>query len=114
VSKREQYFFVCNNVRPDGSPRPSCGRSGALDVFAALKAELNRRGLSKSFARVCTSSCLDMCDYGPSVSVQPQNVFALHMNSERVAALVQAVLDGKLVDDAAGISTPDESPDKDR
>ncbi len=114
MSKREQYFFVCNNVRPEGNPRPSCGRSGAMDVFAALKTELNQRGLSKTFARVCTSSCLDMCDYGPTVSVQPQNAFALHMNAGRVRELVQAVLDGTLTDEAAGIRPVVEPQDKDR
>ena len=114
MSKREHYFFVCNNLRPEGTTRPSCGRSGSMDVYAALKAELTRRGLSKSFARVCTSSCLDMCDHGPSVAVQPQNAFALHMSPDRVADLVQAVLDGTFTDDAARLPSRGEPPEKDR
>ena len=100
MSKREHYFFVCNNIRPDGNPRPSCGRAGAQDILAAIKAELNRRGLSKIAARVCSSSCLDMCDHGPTVLVQPENAFYLHMTPERVPALVEAMLDGALSDES--------------
>jgi (2Fe-2S) ferredoxin len=100
VSKREHYIFVCNNVRPDGNPRPSCGRSGAPEVFAAIKAELSRRGLAKGAARVCTASCLDMCDHGPALVVQPENAFYLHMTTERVPALVQAMVDGSVADES--------------
>lgn len=97
MSKREHYFFVCHNIRPDGNPRPSCGRSGSPEVYAALKAELQRRGLSKTVARTCTSSCLDMCDDGPIVGVQPENIFYGHMTVDRVPAVVQALLDGNTV-----------------
>jgi (2Fe-2S) ferredoxin len=114
VSKREHYFFVCNNVRPDGNPRPSCGRSGAQEIYAALKAELNQRGLAKTVARVCTTSCLDMCDYGPVVAVQPENTFHLHMNPERAAALVQSMAEGASSEDFASTTDRGEAPDKDR
>jgi (2Fe-2S) ferredoxin len=114
VAKREHYFFVCSNVRPEGSPRPSCGRAGAQEIYAALKAELNKRGLSKTVARVCTSSCLDMCDYGPVVVVQPENSFQLHMNLERTAAVVQAMVDGSLIEEPGHIAVCPEGTDKDR
>lgn len=114
MSKREHYFFVCTNVRPDGNPRPSCGRSGAQEIYAALKAELNQRGLAKTVARVCTTSCLDMCDYGPVVAVQPENTFHLHMNPERAAAVVQAMVEGARIDDPASITDGAEDANKDR
>jgi (2Fe-2S) ferredoxin len=103
VSKREHYIFVCNNARPDGNPRPSCGKSGASEIFAALKAELSRRGLAKTAARVCTTSCLDMCDHGPAVLVQPENAFYVQMSTERVPSLVQAIVDGTVADESPGI-----------
>ena len=114
MGKREHYFFVCNNVRPEGSSRPSCGRAGAQEIYAALKAELNKRGLAKTVARVCTASCLDMCDYGPVVAVQPENSFQLHMNPERAAAVVQAMVDGLLVEEPGHTAVSAEGTDKDR
>jgi len=114
VSKREHYFFVCHNVRPDGNPRPSCGRSGSPEVYAALKAELQHRGLAKTVARACTSSCLDMCDDGPIVGVQPGNTFYGHMTVERVPAIVQALLDGNEVQEFLVQSATLEESNKDR
>jgi len=56
-----------------------------------------------------------MCDHGPVIAVQPQNAFALHMTPGRVPELVRAVLDGTFVDDdAARLSTPVDSTDRDR
>ena len=104
MSKREHYLFVCQNVRPEGNPRPSCGRSGSPAIYQAVKDELARRGLSKTFARACTSSCLDMCDDGPVVNVQPENIFYRNVRVEDVPALVQSLVDGvtmkKLLEDS--------------
>jgi len=94
MSKRDHYIFVCQNVRPEGNPRPSCGRSGSNEVYLALKEELGRRGLAKTVARACTSSCLDECDEGPVVNVQPENIFYRKVRVEDVPALVQSLIDG--------------------
>ncbi len=93
MTKRENYLFVCQNVRPEGNPRPSCGRSGSNEIYKALKDELVRRGLHKDLARACTSSCLDMCEEGPVVCVQPANVFYRSVTLEQVPAIVQALVD---------------------
>lgn len=90
---REHYLFVCQNVRPDDAGRPSCGKSGAAEIYAALKAELNRRGLAKTMARACTSSCLDMCDEGPVVLLEPGNCLFRRMTVDRVPDVVQTLLD---------------------
>ena len=94
MTVRDHYLFVCQNVRPDENPRPSCGKSGAAEIYTALKAELNRRGLAKTVARACGTTCLDMCDDGPVVLMQPGNYFYRHMTIERVPAVVQALIDG--------------------
>jgi (2Fe-2S) ferredoxin len=96
MSKRDHYLFVCQNVRPEGNPRPSCGKNGSNEVYQALKDELGRRGLAKTVARACTSSCLDECDEGPVVNVQPENIFYRRVKVEDVPALVQSLIDGGL------------------
>lgn len=97
MPKREHYLFVCHNIRPAGSPRPSCGRSGAAEIYSALKAELLRLGLAKKVARACTSSCLDMCDEGPVIAVQPDDFFYGQMTVQRVPAIVKALAEGSKV-----------------
>ncbi len=114
MAKREHYLFVCHNVRPDGNPKPSCGRSGAPDVYAALKAELSRRGLAKTVARACSSSCLDMCDDGPIIALEPEHVFYGPVTVEHVPAIVEALLEGSPVQELLVQSTPQAEPNKDR
>jgi len=114
MAKREHYLFVCQNVRPDGNPKPSCGRNGAPEIYAALKAELQRCGLAKTVARACTSSCLDMCDDGPIIGVQPENVFYGHMTIEKVPAVVKALLEGSPAQELLVQPTPPAVSDKDR
>ena len=44
-------------------------------MYKALKEELAARGLAKLEARVCTSSCLDQCETGVTVLVEPDHFF---------------------------------------
>ncbi len=114
MTKREHYLFVCQNERPDGTSRPSCGKSGSPEVYLALKAELVRRGLAKSVVRACTCSCLDMCDEGPVIGVQPENIFYGHMTVERVPLVVQALIEGSVVQQFLVQSASSMDPNKDR
>jgi (2Fe-2S) ferredoxin len=114
VAKREHYLFVCHNVRPDGSPKPSCGKRGAPEIYAALKQELSRRGLAQTLARACTCSCLDMCDDGPIIALQPENVFYGPMTVERVPAVVEALLQGLPARELLVQSAPPDKMNKDR
>ena len=101
VTQRAHYLFVCTNVRPEGNPRPSCGRSGSGAMLEALKLELQRQGLSKTFARACSCSCLDMCDEGPVVAVQPDGVFYGRLTPDWVPRIVQALKDGQRLPEIA-------------
>ncbi len=114
MTKRDHYLFVCQNVRPEGNPRRSCGRSGSAEIYQALKDELARRGLNKTVARACTSSCMDMCDDGPVVCVQPGNYFYRNMKVEHVPAVVQALVDGVPAWELLVESRIPDEPKKDR
>lgn len=70
---RERYFFVCTNRRADDDPRGSCAAKGSEALQRRLKALLDQRGLSRRF-RACASSCLDMCEAGPAIAVEPDHV----------------------------------------
>ena len=98
MPQRQRYLFVCTNRRPDGAPKGSCAASGAVEVHAALKAELATRGLATLQARACTSSCLDVCWAGPVVAVEPDGYFYGRVTAADVPAIVSALEQGGRVE----------------
>ena len=66
-------------------------------MYRALKAEVAARGLAKLEARVCTSSCLDQCDTGVTVLVEPDHFFYGHVTVEDVAEIVDGLINGQPV-----------------
>ncbi len=91
MAKRERYLFVCINQRPAGTPKGSCATRGAVELHAALKAELAARGLAAAKVRACTSSCQDVCWAGPVVAVTPDDVFLGRVTPEDVPSIVDAL-----------------------
>ena len=62
--------FVCTNTREDG--RVACanpGRGGDA-ICSALKDGIKKAGL-KGKVRVARSGCLDLCEKGPNLFIQP-------------------------------------------
>ncbi len=94
---RERYFFVCTNRREEGNPKGSCAQKGSEDLVKALKAALLERGLIKTL-RVCSSSCVDMCERGASIVVEPDHVVYGHVTLADVGAIVDAASRGQVVE----------------
>jgi (2Fe-2S) ferredoxin len=106
MPRRERFLFVCNNRRPDGNPKGSCAQSGSEAIHKALKEEIVRRGLASTKIRACTSSCLDICEVGPTIYVSPDDYFLGRVTIDDVPAIVDAIAEGKrlesrVVDDAS-------------
>lgn len=87
------HVFICENRRPEGDPRGSCGVRGSEAVRQAFKVELARRGL-KGTVRANSAGCLDACAYGPSVVVYPEGVWYGHVRPEDVPEIVERHLIG--------------------
>ena len=98
MPQRKRYLFVCVNRRPDGSPKGSCAAAGSVDLAAALKDEVGRRGLHRTEVRACTSSCLDLCWAGPAIAVEPDGYFYGHVTVGDVPAIVDALEAGARVE----------------
>jgi len=62
-----------------------------------LKAEIAARGLAKLDARVCTSSCLDQCDTGVTVLVEPDHFFYGHVTVADVPEIVDGLVNSQPV-----------------
>jgi (2Fe-2S) ferredoxin len=59
-----QYrVFVCTKQRPASDPEGCCHNAGALDIYRAFQAEIQKQQLG-SRVEVRRSGCLDCCEAG--------------------------------------------------
>jgi (2Fe-2S) ferredoxin len=95
--QRKRYLFVCINRRAEDNPKGCCATKDSEKVYRALKAEVAARGLATLEARVCTSSCLDQCDTGVTVLVEPDHFFSGRVTVADVPAIVDGLVNGQPV-----------------
>jgi len=95
--QRNRYLFVCINRRGEDNPKGCCAAKDSEEVYKALKEEVAMRGLAKFEARVCTSSCLDQCDTGVSVLVEPDHFFYGRVSAADVPEIVDGLVTGQPV-----------------
>ena len=95
--QRKRYLFVCINRRDEDNPKGCCAAKDSEEVYKALKQEVAARGLAKLEARVCTSSCLDQCDKGATVLVEPDHFFYGRVSVADVPEIVDGLVTGQPV-----------------
>ena len=95
--QRKRYLFVCINRRAEDNPKGCCAAKDSEEVYRALKGEVAARGLAKLGARVCTSSCLDQCETGVTVLVEPDHFFYGHVTVADVPEIVDGLVNGQPV-----------------
>ena len=66
-------------------------------MYRALKQKIAAHGLAKLKVRVCTSSCLDQCDKGVTVLVEPDHFFYGRVSVADVPEIVDGLVTGKPV-----------------
>ena len=93
MPSRQRYLFVCTNRRPDGHPKGSCAEKGSEQLVVRLKEALARRGVAAD-VRACSSSCLDLCEIGPTVLQEPEHVAYGGVTLEDVDAIADAAARG--------------------
>ncbi len=74
MPRPERQVLVCVNQRPAGHPKGSCAEKGSQQLFDLLKAALRERGLDRR-VMLNRTYCLKHCSLGPTVAVQPDNVW---------------------------------------
>ncbi len=95
---RQRYLFVCTNRRADGHPKGSCAERGSEAIVPALKEALARLGVAKDVVRACSSSCLDLCETGVSIVVEPDHVTYGGVTATDVEAIAEAAAKGQIVE----------------
>lgn len=98
MAQRNRYLYVCVNRRPAPTPKGSCAERGAVEIHAALKAQLVERGLALTEVRACTSSCQDVCWAGPTIAVTPDGYFYGRVTLDDVPQIVEALARGERVE----------------
>ncbi len=98
MSLRQHYLLVCVNRRPPGNPRGSCAERGSEAILTALKRAVAERGLAQEVARVPSCSCLDACEDGPCVLVEPEHFLYAHVTEADVPEIVEALAEGGRVE----------------
>lgn len=66
---KETLFLVCVGDRCNN---PDRGEERGEEIRAELK-DLNKKLGRKGTVRICEVSCLDLCDFGPNIVVEPQH-----------------------------------------
>ena len=82
----EKLFLVCTGARCNNETR---GEERGERIRELLK-DHNKKLGRKAIARVCAVSCLDLCNYGPNIVVQPGETVYSHLTREKAFAVYDA------------------------
>ena len=93
--QRKRYLFVCINRRAEDNPKGCCAAKDSEEVYRVLKEELASRGLARLEARVCTSSCLDQCETGVTLLIEPDHFFYGRVTVADVPEIVDGLVTGQ-------------------
>lgn len=94
----ERHVFVCQNVRPEGAPRPACTKDGKSELLPQLQMFAKAAGLGGKI-RINKAGCLDQCEHGPTVVVYPEAVWYGHVQPEDAEEIViQHLVGGRPVE----------------
>ena len=86
----EKLFLICTGERCNDKKH---GDERGEEIRAELK-DLNKKLGRKQTVRICAVSCLDLCDYGPNMVVQPGGTVYSHLDRRDA----RAVYDGEMGD----------------
>lgn len=84
----EKLFLVCTGARCNDSDR---GKDRGEIIRDELK-DHNKKMGRKPTVRVCSVSCLDLCDFGPNIVVEPDGTVYSHMTRETARAIYSGEL----------------------
>jgi (2Fe-2S) ferredoxin len=84
----EKLFLVCTGARCNDSDH---GKDRGEVIRDELK-EINKKLGRKPTVRVCSVSCLDLCDYGPNIVVHPEGTVYSHLTRESARAVYDGVM----------------------
>jgi len=83
-----KLFLVCTGERCNAAAR---GEECGLKIRDLLK-DTNKKMGRKPTVRVVSVSCLDLCDHGPNMLVEPEGTVYSHLTRELAVAAYQGAM----------------------
>jgi (2Fe-2S) ferredoxin len=92
----EKHIVICTGPRCDN---PERGEERGQVIRDLIKG-LNKTKGRKQMVRVCSVSCLDLCDYGPNMVVWPEGTVFSHLDRESAVRVYEGIMgDGPAAED---------------
>ena len=93
------YIFKCEQSAPPGMPKPSCVTAQTQDLFQFLAQTLMQKGIIGTVQPIRTS-CLNRCNAGPVMLVEPGHVLYAGLDKEKIARIIdEHILGGNVVEE---------------
>lgn len=96
----QRMAFVCTHSRPEGHPKPSCGRRGGPELREKLRALVEERGLQMS-VKIFQAGCMGGCEFGPMMMTVDDRQMAFQVTEDDLPAILDE-LAADLPDGPAG------------
>lgn len=91
MSVIKRHIFICNAKKPEGIP--DCTEKSGQEILDAFKAEIYRLNKENEIL-VSGSSCLGVCEYGPTAVVYPEGFWYTKISKDDVSQIVEKHLIG--------------------
>jgi (2Fe-2S) ferredoxin len=93
------YIFKCEQSAPPGMPKPSCVTPATQDLFQHLASALMKNGIMGTVPAIRTS-CLNRCQMGPVMLVEPGHTMYTNLTKERIDRIVEEhIINGNIVEE---------------
>jgi (2Fe-2S) ferredoxin len=86
----ERVIFICCNEREPG--QAACANRGSRELQEKLKQFVKDRGL-RARIRVSRALCFGLCELGPNLCVQPENVWYNGVGPQDLPEIVRRHID---------------------
>jgi len=96
MKKPDYLILFCNSYRVGGDAQGACNKKGATDLLQYTSEACGDRGLD---ATVTTTACLNVCQQGPVMLIQPNNLwYGGVQGEEEIDEILDALEEGKVAE----------------
>ena len=96
--KPKHHILVCAGFRVSGEAQGACAKKGSISLLPYLEDEIADRGLENIV--LSSTGCLNMCDKGPILVIQPENIWYAGIDSEdKIDEILDALEESSVVEE---------------